>query len=374
MYTVLVLGGYGFFGQRICTELSFNQNLKVLIAGRHLHKARSLALELGFPLDQAIKLDASDSRLAEYLSELKVDVIIHTAGPFQGQAYHVARSAIAAGAHYIDLADGREFVEGISSLNSIACEQKVCVVSGASSLPALSSAVVDQYAGHFSILESIRHGISSGARSPGLATMQGIFSYAGKSFSRLEGGHWKSCYGWLDTQSYCFPKPVGRRFLGSCDVPDLVLFPLRYPTVRTVTFHAGFASALGHCVVWFGAKLVRFRVVKSLVSWCHYLHHISRKIERWISDQGAMFVCLQGYDKKGRPLKIIWHLLALKNHGPYIPCGAAIALVHKLSRKEPIPYGAFPCVGLLSVEEYLNALKRFDVIECPPDLDNISFL
>src|SRR5256885_7469806 len=36
--------------------------------------------------------------------------------------------------------------------------------------------------------------------------------------------------------------PICKRWLGSCDVPDLELFPQRYPTVRTVSFQAGFAD------------------------------------------------------------------------------------------------------------------------------------
>ena len=40
------------------------------------------------------------------------------------------------------------------------------------------------------------------------------------------------------------------RWLGSCDVPDLDLFPLRYPSLRTVAFHAGVASVPGHFAVW----------------------------------------------------------------------------------------------------------------------------
>ena len=45
--------------------------------------------------------------------------------------------------------------------------------------------------------------------------------------------------------------------MGSCDVPDLAVFPARYPGLRTVTFHAGFASDVGHLVVYALAGLVR---------------------------------------------------------------------------------------------------------------------
>jgi len=40
--------------------------------------------------------------------------VIHCAGPFQSQDYRVALAAMAAGAHYLDLADGRQFVARFS--------------------------------------------------------------------------------------------------------------------------------------------------------------------------------------------------------------------------------------------------------------------
>jgi hypothetical protein len=63
---------------------------------------------------------------------------------------------------------------------------------------------------------------------------------------------------------------------------------------------------------------------------------------------------------------LTWSLLAAQNHGPQIPCGAAIALVQKLARGEALPVGAGPCVGLLSVEDYLAPLRELDVHEAPP--------
>jgi len=117
--------------------------------------------------------DANDPGLAARLRELAVNTLIHTAGPFQAQKYTVAKAAIEAGCHYIDLADAREFVSGIESLDSAARERGVTVVSGASSVPALSSAVIDRYLPRFKRLDSIEFGISSGGRAPGLATVRG---------------------------------------------------------------------------------------------------------------------------------------------------------------------------------------------------------
>jgi len=123
---------------------------------------------------------------------------------------------------------GCDFVEGIEQLNAAACASGVLVTSGARSLPALSSTVVDHYLSRFHRLESIRHGIGSGALAPGLATMRGIFSYCGKPFPWLKAGRWQTTHGWLDLQRYRFPSPVGPRWLSRCEVPDLVLFPRHY--------------------------------------------------------------------------------------------------------------------------------------------------
>ncbi|PWK28759.1 saccharopine dehydrogenase family protein [Pseudomonas sp. OV226] len=364
-HVILVLGGYGFFGERICGVLARNERVHLIIGGRDGVRARKAVRALGLPSTQGVAIDASDPALAERLAGLGVRTVIHTAGPFQGQDYAVARAAITAGANYIDLADGRDFVAGIALLDAEARVAGVFVTSGASSLPALSSAVVDRYASRFGKLQSVRHGIASGARAPGIATMRGVFSYCGKPFNRLENGHWGPTHGWQDMICHRFPSPVGRRLLGSCDVPDLILFPARYPDVQTVTFQAGFASPAGHLFVWAASHLVRFHLMHSLLPLVAPLHRISRWLESFVSDKGAMFVSMAGTDTKGQPLDLHWYLIATRNHGPHIPCGASIALARKLANGEQLPSGAMPCMGLLSVDEYLNALDGFDVREVP---------
>ena len=363
MHTVLVLGGYGFFGERISEALAADASIHLLVAGRNARKASAVAARLRLPPGHALVLDAADPNLAQRLYELAVATVINTAGPFQSQRYTVATAAIQAGCNYIDLADGHEFVTGITSLDAAARERGVTVVSGASSVPALSSAVIDRYLSQFVRLDSIEFGISSGGRAPGLATVKGVFSYGGKPFKEWRNGAWRTTHGWLDLTRHQFPEPLGWRLLSSCDVPDLTIFPERYPTVRTVTFHAGFASRVGHLLVWALALLVRLRVLRSLVPFAAPLSRVSHWLELLISDQGGMFVCLTGEGEEGKLLHINWNLLARQNHGPHIPCGAAIALVRKLAAGVPLPTGAMPCVGLLTVKEFLAPLRSLDIRE-----------
>ena len=358
---VLILGGYGFFGRRIAAALVSQPGLQVMIGGRHVDAARAAAASLGLDATHAVAIDATGDDLGARLAALEPGLVIHTAGPFQGQRYGVARAAIDAGAHYADLADGREFVSGIVELDAAARSRNVLVTSGASSVPALSSAVVDRHLRRFAILETIHCGISSSSRTPGLATMRSVFSYCGKPFARLEDGHWRTVDGWMGSQRHVFPAPLGARWVGNCNVPDLELFPSRYPTVRTVTFRAGLPSAAAHFSVWLGARLVKWGALSTLAKFAPLFHRLSRSVERLGSDGSGMYVTMEGTASDGDRRAVSWHLLAAQNDGPFIPCGAAIALAKKLARGDPLPTGAMPCVGLIDLDEYLDALSGFHI-------------
>jgi hypothetical protein len=363
---VLVLGAYGFFGSRICAALAKNPRVMLILAGRDLTKATAAAYQLGLSANHARVVDATNADLALLLRKLGVNIVIHTAGPFQGQGYGVARAAIKAGCHYLDLADGRAFVNGITRLDAEARTAGVSIISGASSLPALTSAVVDKYRGEFKRLDSIRIGISSGAVIPGVATLRAILGYCGKPFRTLENGQWIDVHGWLDTQSHEFSKSVGVRRISRCDVPDLDLLPQRYPGVKTVSFHAGFASNTAHQVVERLAMLVKGRRLKSALPFARPLYTLGRWMQPLFSDRGAMFVKLEGLHENGARYAHTWNIVARENHGPNIPCAAAIALTSKIATGGKLPAGAMPCMGLLTVEELMEPLKGLSIREYPP--------
>jgi saccharopine dehydrogenase-like NADP-dependent oxidoreductase len=365
MHRVLVLGGYGFFGSRICTALARNPAIHLVIAGRDLAKATALAYQLGLTAAHARSVDAASPQLAPALRKLQVNTLIHTAGPFQEQNYAVAQACIQAGCNYLDLADGRRFVGGIVKLDAAARAANVCVVSGVSSLPALSSAVVDRHAGEYSRLDAIRVGITSGALVPGIATVRAVFSYCGQPFTVLEKGERITVRGWVDSLSYEFPKPVGARLLSRCDVPDLDLLPQRFPGVKTVSFHAGFASDTGHRAVERLARLVRDGKLASALPFARLFNTLARWVAPLLSDSGAMFVRLEGLDEDGKPQTMTWRLLAHDNHGPNIPCAPSIALASKIAAGNGPAAGATPCLGLLTVEEILEPLKPFSIREFP---------
>ncbi|MFV0409912.1 MAG: hypothetical protein ACK5LJ_09515 [Paracoccus sp. (in: a-proteobacteria)] len=77
-------------------------------------------------------------------------MVVDAARPFHAYGddpYRLARTAIAAGLHYLDLSDNAAFRAGITALDAQTRAAGCCVISGLSSVPALSSAAVRALAG-----------------------------------------------------------------------------------------------------------------------------------------------------------------------------------------------------------------------------------
>jgi saccharopine dehydrogenase-like NADP-dependent oxidoreductase len=355
---VLVLGGYGNFGARICSALVRGREFEVVAAGRDPERG---ARRAGFKsVVQAARIDLASPDLAPQLEHLAPAVVIHCAGPFQAQDYRVARACIAIGAHYVDLADSRAFVARFAeALDRPAKAAGLLATSGASTLPALSSAVVDALAGRFRELREIRITIAPGARVPrGEATLAAVLSYAGRPFKWRSGGEWNVAHGWQNLTRVRIPG-LGVRWAAACDVPDLELFPKRYPTAQTVEFRAALELSAQHLALWAAAGWRRIGLPLPLENWSARLDRFASWMNRFGSDRGGMLVSVVGVDQSGTVAGLAWHVIAEAGHGPEIPCMAAILIVRKLSRGDWATRGAMPCMGLLSLEEFAPEFERW---------------
>lgn len=357
-YRVLVLGGYGNFGLLIVRKLAQIPNVEVIVGGHNLKKAEAVAKRHG---SHAAHVDSTAANLAERFGELQIKVVINTVGPFQGQNYHVAQSCIDAGVHYIDIADAREFVLGISALDAAAMAKEVMVVSGASSVPTLAAAVIDMHLPEFEQLQVIDYGITSSEKIPGAATVNAVMSYIGKPFRQWRDGSWKWVHGWQDTTRHRFASGMGTRWFGNCDVPDLEIFPQRYGGVRTVRFRAGLGLRITHCGLWWLSWLVRFKLLKSARKLAPLLGRIAVLLQPLGNGRSGMFVKLSGIGSNGQPVTRTWELSASNNDGANIPGMAAVALVRKLADGKFWGKGATPCVDIVTLDEYLSELRDFAV-------------
>lgn len=357
MKRILIIGGYGNFGSFISRSLAKQATINLVIAGRSLNKAQSLAEEIGA---EAVVIDIHENLITR-LKEIKPDIVIHTSGPFQSQGYEVAEACIQCGSDYIDLADGREFVAGINNFDQEAKKAGVLVISGASSVPCLTSALIEHYRGEFEVLESLDYGISTAQKTTrGLATTAAILSYTGKSFETYIDGKEQSVYGWqsLGARKYC---GLGWRLLGNCNVPDLALFPKMYPGLKTVRFYAGLELPFIHITLWALSWLVRIGIVRSLEPSAPLLLKLSFLFDRLGSENSGFHMDLAGKTKNGKSKTIRFELTARSGDGPFIPCMPAILLAKKLANNEIQGKGAIPCVGIITKKEYLDALGELDI-------------
>ncbi|WP_216825431.1 saccharopine dehydrogenase family protein [Kiloniella sp. EL199] len=360
--SVLILGGYGNFGKRIASALT-RDNTSVIIAGRNVEKANSFAKQLPTKLVQTACFDVHKN-LATELKRLEPTVVINTCGPFQNSNYDVAEICIKASIPYIDLADGRNFVVGIKTLDDKARSAGIPVISGASTVPGLSSAVLDKYNGLFSEIDQMIYGISPGQGAErGLATTQGIMSYLGKKLSPVQGSS-ASRYGWQDIYRQGFPL-LGKRWMANCDIPDLDLLPSHY-NIKSLQFSAGMELGLIHLGLWCLSWLIRWGFPLKLENYAVSLLKLSNLFDIFGTSDGGMHVILKGKDHNNQPLTKKWFIIGLDGDGPQIPTIPAIILAKKIIHSrdtlgEDIPIGAMPCVGLVTLDDYLQELAPFHI-------------
>lgn len=353
---VIVLGGAGNFGARIIRALRGDPAIDLVVAGRRLATVPAAEDVPG------IVLDIASVDFARRLKTLSPELVIHCVGPFQGQDYRVANAVLAAGAHYLDLADGRQFIaEFAVQMNARAIQAQRVAISGASTLPGLSSAIVEDLQVGLTSLESIEVIIAPGQRAPrGTATLEAVFSYLGRPFPVWRAGRWTRAWGWMELQSARLD--VGSRLAAACDVPDLELFPARYTGVQTVTFHAALEFGAQHLALWGLAAVRRIGLPFPVSRWAVCLNRLAGMFDVGAGGQGGMQVSIVG-DKGGGSGRVrrTWQLIAPAMDGPEIPCMPAILLARRLARGEAFSSGAFPCMGFLRLAEFAPEFARWRI-------------
>ena len=359
MIRVVILGGYGNFGGYVARALAGDPNIELVIAGRSQRKAERFARELNAANPaRGARVDIADPQAA--LAASAPQLVIHTVGPFQGQDYRVARAAVAAGAHYCDLADARAFVCGIGAVDADARAAGVAAISGASSVPCLTAAFLDQAAKAVRI-EGVDYGITAAQQTNrGLGTASAILSYVGRPFTMLRGGAMRRVFGWQGLHSENYPE-LGRRWFGNCDIPDLDLFPARYPGLRDMRFCAGHEIALLHFGTWLLSWGVRLRLLPRLDRWAKALLRASFVFDPLGSGRSGFHMAIHGRDPAGAMITNRHWMIARQGDGPNIPCMPAILLARRLARGEALAPGARPCLDLIDLGEYLAALEGLDI-------------
>jgi len=286
---------------------------------------------------------------------------VDAAGPFQGASLHLAKAAIVARSHYIDLADARDFVAAIPRLDAAAREANVLLASGASTTPALSHAALDQLVAGWRGIDRIEVAISPGNRQPrGLSVVQAILASAGRPIRVFRDGGWKTATGMSMLTRRRMPG-LGRRWLFLVETPDLDLIPERFMPRKAAIVRAGLELGLLHLGVWALSKLVAAQLLPSLVPLARPLRAVAEWFRPFGHRRGGMTVDAVGIDAVGQSVSATWSLSA-EQDGPNVPVLPALALIRALAARRIERRGAMACVGLLSLADINQEFARFGIL------------
>ncbi len=359
---ILILGGYGVFGGRLVELLSDIVDIELIVCGRNLSKAQEFCTAYkGQATIRALQLDRKD--ITNALSTERPQIVVDASGPFQAygsDCYSVIKSCITEGVNYLDFADAADFVYGVSQFNDKAKAAGVFVLSGVSSFPVLTAAVLRDMALTMDIV-TVKGGIAPSVYAGvGINVMRAVLSYAGEPVTLQRNGEIGHGIGLAESFRYTVAVP-GKMPLRNIryslvDVPDLQIIPPEHPTLTDIWMGAGPVPETLHRVLnLLSMARARFKL-PSLVPFSK-LFYLVLNMVKFGEHRGGMFVHAQG-TTNGKIIEQSWHLLAEGNDGPYIPSMTIEAIIRKFLIDQKPDTGARSGANALELSDYDNLFNN----------------
>ena len=375
---ILIIGGYGVFGGRLTRLLVDEPGLTILVAGRSKEKAESFCRTVTGRASVLPECFDRDGDVAGSIKRLRPDIVVDAAGPFQAygdRPYRIVEAVLAYGADYIDLADATEFVCGIDQFDALARQRGRFAISGASTSPALTAAVVRHLAADLTDVVSIEAGMSPSPHvRVGLSLMAAITSYAGRPLRVLQGGKQTRAVAFVDSRRRVIApagvRPLAGRLFSLVDVADLQLLPKVWPKLESVWFGAGMAPVVQHRVFVLLAWLSSIGILGRL-DWLAPVLHRLRELPTWGARRGGMYVVIEGRRENGTSVRRVWDLIAEGDDGPFIPAMAAAGLIRRvLGGQRPAP-GARAAVAEPDYEDFAYFFARKAIVTGVRELPSV---
>jgi hypothetical protein len=193
----------------------------------------------------------------------------------------------------LDLSDDAGFTAGLEALDEEARRMGRRLLSGASSVPGISSAVAAELCRGFDEILLIDTAILPGNRAPrGISVIASIVGQLGAVSSVWRGGVWRDQPCWSDPQCVRLAPDLIRigRFI---EVPDIRLFP-RFFGARSVMFRAGMELGLLNTALRGLGVLRRCWPFKVTVRRARLLQRLANLLLPFGTDRGGMRVAVVG--------------------------------------------------------------------------------
>ncbi len=352
---VLILGGYGTFGGRLAQLLAGEERLTLTLAGRSRDNAAAFCAALPAKATLVPLAFDRDGDVEKQLRAAAPDIVVDASGPFQnysGDPYRVIRACLALRINYLDLADGSDFVKGVAQFDEDAKARCVFILSGVSSFPVLTAAVVRALSSDMVRVETVAGGIApSPYAGVGLNVIRAIASYAGKRIALPQGPR----AAMIDMRRFTIAPPgylpLDPIRFSLVDVPDLKILPELWSSLTSIWMGAGPVPEILHRALNALARLVSLRIVRSLSPFAP-LMHATMNVLRWGEHRGGMFVEVSGAGASGETIVRSWHLLAEGGDGPLIPSMACEAVIRRMLAGAKPQTGARAATSDLELADY----------------------
>ena len=356
---ILILGGYGTFGGRLIRLLVNEPKLTLVCAGRSEAKAKTFIDTLE-PKAKVIAAEIDrNGDLASAFAEWKPDLIVDASGPFQiyGEApYRVVEAAISAGIDYVDIGDGAAFVDGITDFDDQATSAGISVLSGASTYPALSSAVVRDLTQGWQSVDHIESGLAPSPRAGlGRNVIKAIMSYAGKPVSVIRDGTQTKAPALIESRTFVVAppgvEPLPKMRFSLVELPDQTIFPKVWTDLQELWPGVGTRPQFMLRLLNLSALAVRWRILPSLSPFAGIAYWAMQKMP-WGAHRGGLILRVGGRDANAAEITREWHMIAEGDDGPYIPSMAVAALVgRRIDGRKPAP-GARPALNEVALADF----------------------
>jgi len=365
---ILIVGGYGTFGGRLVRLLADGARLTILVAGRSQRKAEAFCARV---TAQAALVPTAFDRardVVRQIAALRPDIVVDASGPFQiygDDPYALVEACLAQRVHYIDVADDPDFVDGIARHDAQARDTGVAMLSGASTTPVLTLAVIRKLARGISP-RTITAGIAPSPFSDiGLSVVRAIASYAGKALTVRRHGRATTATALVDSRWFTIAppgcEPLPRMRFSLVDTPDRIFVPRLWPEAASTWLGAGPRPALWHRALSTLALLHRWHLFPKLTPFARLFHAVITRL-RWGENRGGMFVEIEGATDSGETVTRSWHMIAQGDDGPFIPSMPAAAIIRKFLAGDMPANGARACLNDLELEDYERLFARFRII------------
>lgn len=221
---ILIVGGYGVVGRRIAADLAPDYRDRVVVAGRHLDRAKDIAAAIGHGA-RGREIDVNvPSSVAAALDDVAVVVSC-----VDQPGRNLLNAAIERGLRYTDITPHlTELGRGIAyeRIDAAAKKSGACVVLGTGIVPGIANVIVRAIAETLGGAEEIETSLLLSARdASGPASFDYFLQELSMPFVIHVDGADRSARAFSDPRLIEFPPPLGVRPAYLFPFSDQVLYP-----------------------------------------------------------------------------------------------------------------------------------------------------